>query len=67
MNEQPKPIPVSPAPPQKVQTALTEADYLRQIAEHLKSIRSMLSFFTFIIILAIILQFGAVIAPVLGP
>jgi len=57
MNEQPKPIPVPPAPPQKVQTALTEVDYLRQIAEHLKSIRAMLSFFTVILIVAIILQF----------
>ena len=67
MDEQPKPSPVPPAPRQNVQTARTEVEYLRQIAEHLKSIRGMLGFFTFIIILGIILQFGAAIAPMLGP
>ena len=51
MNEQSEPIPVPPAPPQNLPTALTEVDYLRQIAEHLRSIRAMLSFFTLIIIL----------------
>jgi hypothetical protein len=52
MNETPPPIKnktpdLKPVPP-------TEVDYLRQIAEHLKSIRSMLSFFTFIIVMIII-------------
>ena len=56
MDEQPKPIPVPPAPRQNVQTALTEVEYLRQIAEHLKSIRGMLSFFTVILVVTIILQ-----------
>lgn len=39
MNEELKPTAASPAPPQKVQPDLTEVDYLRQIAKHLKSIR----------------------------
>ena len=52
MNETPPPVkaetPVlKPVPP-------TEVDYLRQIADHLKSIRNMLSFFTFILVLIII-------------
>jgi hypothetical protein len=52
MNETPPPVkaekPVlKPVPP-------TEVDYLRQIADHLKSIRNMLSFFTFIIVLILI-------------
>jgi hypothetical protein len=32
----------------------TEVDYLRQISDHLKSIRNMLSFFTFILVMIII-------------
>jgi hypothetical protein len=67
MSEQPEPTSVPPAPPQKIETGLTEVDYLRQIAEHLKSIRSMLSFFTAIVVLAIILQACALISPMFVP
>jgi hypothetical protein len=67
MNEEPKPTAVPPAPPQNVQTPLTEVEYLRQIAGHLKSIRAMLSFFTFIIVLVIILQIFGIFAPMMGP
>lgn len=67
MNEQPQPIPVPPAPPQNAPSIPTEVEYLRQIADHLRSIRAMLSFFTLIIILAIILQVLSGIAPMLGP
>ena len=62
MNEGPKPIPIPPAAPRD-----TEAEYLRQIADHLKSIRAMLSFFTFIIVLVIILQIFGIFAPMMGP
>jgi hypothetical protein len=66
MDEQPRPIPVSPASRQNVQTALTEVEYLRQIAEHLKSIRAMLGFFTAIIIVVFVLQACGVISTFLG-
>lgn len=36
------------------QQPVTDADTLKQIAEHLASIRSMLKFFTFITVLGII-------------
>jgi hypothetical protein len=62
MDEGPKPIPVPPAAPPD-----TEVEYLRQIADHLKSIRAMLSFFTFIIVLALILQIFGIVAPMMGP
>jgi len=50
MNE--TPAQVQPAP-----AALPdEAKYLKDIAEHLQSIRSMMKFFTFILVLAILGQ-----------
>jgi hypothetical protein len=64
MNEGPEP---TPTPRQKLKTGLTEMEYLRQITEHLKSIRSMLSFFTAIVVLAIILQACALISPMIVP
>jgi hypothetical protein len=60
MNEPQKPT-LAPAP-----KTLTEVDYLRQIAEYLKSIRSMLNFFTIIIVLAIVLQACSVLSTFLG-
>ena len=66
MNEEPKPTAVPPEPPQRVQSPLTEVEYLRQIADHLKSIRSMLGFFTAIVILAFVLQACGVISSLLG-
>ena len=45
--------PTETKPPQQ----LTDLDYLQQIAGHLKSIRSMLTFFTVLAVLAMIIQF----------
>ena len=67
MTEEPKPTRVPSTLSQKMETDSTEAFYLRQIAEQLKSIRSMLTFFTAIVVLAIILQAFALISPIFVP
>ena len=48
--------------PPKLIDPLTDSEYLRQIAERLKSIRTMLSFFTALAILAIVLQACSVLS-----
>lgn len=63
MNEllnQPKPKPEQKDEKPKL-AGMVETDYLKEIAAHLKSIRSMLQFFTVLVILAVLVQACAVL------